>query len=195
MKNAVIGFCSIIILLLAGLAISTVEGRTMRQNELESTVSSVMEQSMEVLMISKDYDIHNQKEFVADFIQNAFVRMNSKSKYEVEVFSVDIEKGVLDAQVTQTYSQLFVPGKVSVRKTVVLDDYTNENNTYYSVTFKKDGNIIKQIQIHGGDFLTSGILPQGVGVTKWKDSSSGITYTSSNISELAVTKNIIFDAV
>lgn len=195
MKNAVIGFCSIIILLLAGLAISTVEGRTMRQNELESTVSSVMEQSMEVLTISKDYDINNQKEFVADFIQNALVRMNSKSEYEVEVFSVDTEKGILDAKVTQTYSQLFVPGKVSVRKTVVLDDYTNDSNTYYSVTFKKDGNIIKQVQIHGGDFLTSGILPQGIGVTKWKDSSSGITYTASNISELAVTKNIIFDAV
>lgn len=195
MKNAVIGFCSIIILLLAGLAISTVEGRTMRQNELESTVSSVMEQSMEVLTISKDYDINNQKEFVADFIQNALVRMSSKSEYEVEVFSVDTEKGILDAKVTQTYSQLFVPGKVSVRKTVVLDDYTNDSNTYYSVTFKKDGNIIKQVQIHGGDFLTSGILPQGIGVTKWKDSSSGITYTASNISELAVTKNVIFDAV
>lgn len=195
MKNAVIGFCSIIILLLAGLAISTAEGRTMRQNELESTVSSVMEQSMEVLTISKDYDIRNQKEFVADFIQNALVRMNSKSEYKVEVFSVDTEKGILDAKVTQTYSQLFVPGKVSVRKTVVLDDYTNESNTYYSVTFKKDGNIIKQVQIHGGDFLTGGIFPQGLGVTKWKDSSNGITYTVSNISELAVTKNITFDAV
>lgn len=194
MKNAVIGFCSIIILLLAGMGISTAEGRTMRQNELDSTLNAAMVQSMEVLTMSKDYEIEDQKEFVADFIQNALVRMNSESEYEVEVYSVDTEKGILDAGVTETYSQLFVPGKVDSRKTVVLDDYTNENNVYYSVTFQKDGKVIKQIQVHGGDFLSGSLLPQGVGVTKWKDKASGTVYTASNIANLAVTKDLTLEA-
>lgn len=195
MKNAIIGFCSIIILLLAGMAISTAEGRTMRQNELDSTLSSVMVQSMEVLTMSKDYEIKNEEAFASDFIQNALVRMNSNSKYEVEVYSIDTEKGILDAEVTETYTQLFLPGKVTTRKTVVLDDYTNEDNVYYSVTFQKDGSTVKQIQVHGGDFLSSALLPQGTGVTKWKEKDSGTVYTASNITSLAVTKNVTFIAV
>ena len=118
MKNAVIGFCSIIILLLAGMGISTAEGRTMRQNELDSTLNAAMVQSMEVLTMSKDY----------------------------------------------------------------------------SVTFQKDGKVIKQIQVHGGDFLSGSLLPQGVGVTKWKDKASGTVYTASNIANLAVTKDLTLEA-
>ena len=195
MKNAVIGFCSIIILLLAGMAISTAEGRTMRQNELDSTLGAAMVQSMEILTMSQDYEMEDQKEFVSDVIQNALVRMNSDSEYDVEVYSVDTEKGILDAEVTETYTQLFVPGKVTARKTVVLDDYTNEDDVYYSVTFQKDGNVVKQIQVHGGDFLSGTLLPQGTGVTKWKDKDSGTVYTASNIATLAVTKNLTLEAV
>lgn len=128
MKNAVIGFCSIIILLLAGMAISTAEGRTMRQNELDSTLGAAMVQSMEILTMSKDYEMEDKEAFVSDVIQNALVRMNSDSEYDVEVYSVDTEKGILDAEVTETYTQLFVPGKVTARKTVVLDDYTVEQH-------------------------------------------------------------------
>ena len=105
MKNAIAGFLSLMILILAGLIISTVEGKTMRQNELDSTLSSVMEKSMNILVTKDSYTIDEQKAFVADFIQNAMVKMNSESDYMITVHSVDTVKGVLDVTVTENYKQ------------------------------------------------------------------------------------------
>lgn len=193
MKNAIIGFFSLLILLLAGFAINTAEGRTLRQNELSSTLSASMEKSMEILMTKKDYTISEQKEFVADFIQNAMVKMNSDSTYDVEIFEVDIEKGLLDAKVTETYKQFLRPGKVSVRKTVILEEYENIKNEYFLVTFQDaDGKIVKQVNVHGGDSLNEHMLP-----VDWKDKTfvcleTDIEYTAADVDQIMVTEDLTF---
>lgn len=193
MKNAIIGFFSIVLLLLAGFAISTSEGKAMRQNELSSTLSASMEKSMEILTMSKDYDIEDQKEFAADFIQNAMIKMNSESKYEVEVFTIDTEKGMLDAQVTETYQRFLSPGKVTVRRTIVLDDYTNPEEDYFTVTFKtKAGDIVKQINIHGGDFLSKSLLPTELKTKTFKCEETGTTHSADNMESIAVIRDLTF---
>lgn len=193
MKNALIGLFSFMILLLAGFAINTSEGRTLRENELSSTVSSSMEKSMEILKLKKDYSITEQKEFAADFIQNAMVKMNSKSKYDVEIMTIDVEKGLLDAKVTETYKQFARPGKVSVRKTIILEDYQNVNNEYFIVTFQdKDGKIVKQMNVYGGSNMDVALLPHEWKNMKFTCLESGIEYTIDTLSGLIVTSNLTF---
>lgn len=193
MKNALIGLFSFMIILLAGFAINTSEGRTLRENELSSTVSSSMEKSMEILKLKKDYTIVEQKEFAADFIQNAMTKMNSKSKYDVEIITIDVEKGLLDAKVTETYKQFARPGKVSVRKTIILEDYQNLNNEYFLVTFQdKDGKIIKQMNVYGGSNMDVTLLPHEWKNMKFTCLESGIEYTIDTLSGLIVTSNLTF---
>ena len=193
MKNALIGLFSFMILLLAGFAINTSEGRTLRENELSSTVSSSMEKSMEILKLKKDYSITEQKEFAADFIQNAMVKMNSKSKYDVEIMTIDVEKGLLDAKVTETYKQFARPGKVSVRKTIILEDYQNVNNEYFIVTFQdKDGKIVKQMNVYGGSNMDVTLLPHEWKTMKFTCLESGIEYTIDTLPGLIVTSNLTF---
>ena len=98
MKNAIMGFIALLVLLLAGATISTVEGRTMRENEIDSTLSTAMQQSMEILTLEKTYDIEDATAFALDFIQSAMVRMNSNSNYDVVIYSIDVKKGILDAE-------------------------------------------------------------------------------------------------
>ncbi len=192
MKNVVIGFCSILILILTGLTIGTVQGKTMRQNELDTTVSSSMEQSMRILTLDQKYKMENEDEFISDFIQSALMGMDSKSHYEIVIHTVDVQKGLLDVSVTEHYKQAFVPGKVTCRESIVLDDYNKED--VFTVSFKKGDKVIKMVNISGGNFLSAGILPQNVKVTQWKLEQNGNIYTAENISDVAVTQDITFIA-
>ncbi len=124
MKHAVMGFFLFIILIFAGAAVYTVETRTIHQNELDSIVGAAMEQSMEILTINPSYEIEKNKngeELTADFLQNMLVRTTSDSRFQIEILAADAEKGLLDIRVTEYYKQIFGSGKVSVRKTVILD--------------------------------------------------------------------------
>lgn len=192
MKNFIIGLCSILILILTGLTVGTVHGKTMRENELSSTVSSTMEESMRILTLDQKYKIENEKEFIADFIESSLVKMDSNSIYEIIIHTVDIKKGILDATVKQHYKQIFIPGKVSCRKTIILDDYNKEGS--YKITFKKGDKIIKQLSVTGGDFMSAALLPNNVEVTKWKLQENGNIYTSANIANVAVTQDLTFIA-
>lgn len=192
MKNFIIGLCSILILILTGLTVGTVHGKTMRENELNSTVSSTMEESMRILTLDQKYKIENEKEFIADFIESSLVKMDSNSTYEIIIHTADIKKGILDATVRQHYKQIFLPGKVSCRKTIILDYHNKEGS--YKVTFKKGDDIIKQLSVTGGDFMSAVLLPNNVGVTKWKLQENGNIYTSANIASVAVTQDLTFVA-
>lgn len=121
MRNALIGFFCLAILLLSGVAVSTSESRTLRQNELDNSLGKAMEQSMIVLKENDTYEIANKEEFIADFIQNTLIQLNSDSDYKITIYTADFEKGLLDAEVEETYNQVFGKGSVSVRKTVVAD--------------------------------------------------------------------------
>ena len=194
MKNAIIGFISILILLVAGATISTVEGRTMRENEIESTLSTAMQQSMEILTLKKTYDIEDAKAFALDFIQSAMTKMNSKSNYDIFVYSIDVEKGILDAEVTQRYDQFFKAGKVSCRKVILLEDDENKEQ-FVIVNFVKNGKTVKTINISKGSYFPAILLPKNVGVTSWKADVDGKIYKASNIGNFVVTKTTTFTSV
>lgn len=190
MKNFIIGFFSIIMIILVGIGVSMTSGKSMRANELDSSLGTAMEQCMENLKVKEVYNINDEKEFVADFIENMLVKTESDATYKITVYSVDMEKGLLDVGVTETYKQLFKAGKVSARKTVILDTYQNREDIYYTVSFKYGDTVIKQIQVYGGSYLTASSLPESDSYKGWK--RNGITYTKDNISNVAVTENMEF---
>jgi hypothetical protein len=195
MKNAIAGFLSLMILILAGLIISTVEGKTMRQNELDSTLSSVMEKSMNILVTKDSYTIDEQKAFVADFIQNAMVKMNSESDYMITVHSVDTVKGVLDVTVTENYKQALKVGKVSSRNVVVLDNFENGKNSYYLVKFVDGKTTIKQLSVYAGDSLAKELLPQSENYIGWKIDGDDTVYTADNADTINIISDITLNAV
>ena len=110
MRNALIGFFCLAILLLSGVAVSTSESRTTRQNELDNSLGKAMEQSMMILKENDTYEIDNKEEFIADFIQNTLIQLNSDSDYKITIYTADFEQGLLDAEVEETSDQVFGKG-------------------------------------------------------------------------------------
>ena len=124
MKNILIGFFCLMFLILCGLGISISSGKTMRQNELDTTVTSAVEDALNMLADSELYTTADAEQLAADAIQNSLVQADSNSKYTVTVYTADKTRGFLDVEVTEHYKQPFKAGKVTVRKTAVLEEYS-----------------------------------------------------------------------
>lgn len=137
MKNVIIAAGLILILVFTAVTSLTIYSHNSRQNEVEEALSVAVEQSMENLMISKQYSISNTEEFIADFTQRLILGIDSKSNITVNILAVDIEKGLLDVEVVETYRQMNgTDGVASYRKTVILEEGTKNTPTQYTVTFK-----------------------------------------------------------
>lgn len=83
------------------------------------------------MMILKDSDLYtteDTQQLVADAIQNGLVQTDSKSDYSVTVYTADKKKGILDVEVTEHYKQPFKVGKVTIRKTAVLEEYNVDDD-------------------------------------------------------------------
>lgn len=214
MRNAVIGFFMIIVLVLSGAAIHTAESKTMKKNELDTSLGAAMEQSMRLLNEEGIYSVNKEngsEEFTADFIENFLMKTTSSSEFIIEILAVDVERGLLDVRASQVYPQIIGEGKVSCRKTVLLEDYDNPQNTYYEVSFSIEGknqeekNVIKAVNVYGGDYLNKAVLPQngvekeGSTLTGWRlvqpQSQQNIIYSAENIQNICVMQNLEFQAV
>lgn len=205
MKNAIIALIGIAMVIMVTVGINTVENKTMRQNELDSNLDKALERTMEILTIDPVYQISkNDTEVAADFIENFLVNTTSDATFKIDIITVDQEKGLLDVQVSESYAQVIGTGKVSARKTVILDDWENPENTYFTIRFCLDDKIIKQVNIHGGDKITKGILPQSIAESEtavfkgWRmmmPQESDVLYTEDSILNLTVTSDLVFQAI
>ena len=194
MKNILFGFFAICIFILSALGISMVSGKSIRQNELDSMVSGAVEDTMKLLVETDAYAVKDEKQFVTDQIQNALISGDSKSVYQVNVYDVSKEKGFIDVEVIERYPQPFKPGKVSVRKTAVIEDFgeeIKENDIYYTVTFRTKGELLKQYSVSLNTLIPVSMIPEGY--TEWI--YNGKAFTPEEIATIAVKQDMTITGV
>lgn len=128
MKNIVLVFVNVFLGILTLMMVMTVYGRMHRSIELNSNLSSAVEETVENMTVNKKYDIHNTDEFLADFIQTFLMALDAQSDIMIDVLQCDKEKGILDIRVTASY--LHPNGKkgtVTCERTVILNRLMEQN--------------------------------------------------------------------
>lgn len=149
MKNVIIASGLVLILIFTAVISLTIFSRNPRQNEPEEALSRAVEQSLESLMVDKQYSIANAEEFVAEFTQRLVLGVDSKSTITVNVLAVDIEKGLLDVEVVERYPQPNgSTGEVRCRRTAILDVVYEEPVSFRTIQF------LTQDGFASGDFKT-----------------------------------------
>lgn len=192
-------------MLFAGVAVQTSSTRSIRQNELDASLSNALQSSMQVLAVNNAYDIADTNQLKADILQNILANTTSEGTYKIKIYEADAEKGLIDCEVVETIAQVIGTGTVAARKTVVLEQYINENNEYFKVKFLDSDEIpVKEVEIHGGDYLITKLLPvhipevEGKTFQGWQLLDAGgmsTIYTADNISQMIVTSDVTFQAV
>lgn len=136
MKNVIIGIGLTLMLCVSILILYTVYGHNTRQNEVEEALTVAVEQSLENMKIDKKYDVKDKDEFIADFTQNLLLLVESDSEVEINILSIDIDKGLFDVEVIMTYNQPNgTTGYASCRKTVILEEYRPKEPVYCFIKF------------------------------------------------------------
>ena len=197
MKNFIIGFFMVLFVVLCGVAIGTSDSKTLRKNEIDNSFGKAMKETLETLKcqdpaykINTGSDNTDNKEAIADMIQNFLIQMDSDSDYEITIYTADVDKGLLDASVTASYKQLFGKGKITVRKTVVLDEYKDLSTVYYNVTFIDGSETLKVVSVHAGDSCPSAVAPQRSDIKGWKLGGKSV-----DLNTYKITKDTTFTAV
>lgn len=136
MKSTIISIVLVLIMIISSVILFTIYGQNARQNELDEALSVAVEQSLENLKLNKSYSVNNTDEFIADFLENLILSIESDSEVKVEILGVDVEKGLLDVNVVETFVQPNgSTNTVTCRKTVILEEYSKEAPRYHLVQF------------------------------------------------------------
>lgn len=109
--------------------------KTSRENEVENALDIAIESALENVMYDKTYTIDNTEEFMADFLEDLMLQMDSDSNVHVVCKAIDMEKGLLSIEVTASF--LYNngnQGQVTVERTVVFESAKNTASTTTQAT-------------------------------------------------------------
>lgn len=118
------------------LIVMSVYGRMNYSMELKSNLSSVIEETVENIMLNSKYNIENTNEFLADFVEMLSMRIDTESDITVEIFQCDKEKGILSLNVIASYQ--YPNGKmgnVMCERTVILNKLKKDTVRICKVEF------------------------------------------------------------
>ena len=97
MKNTVLILFCVFPGVITLMIIMTIYGRINRSMELKSNLSSAIEETLENSMSCQDYEIRNEKEFVADFVEMLVYMMDAQSEIRIDILQCNMEKGILSS--------------------------------------------------------------------------------------------------
>lgn len=164
MKHTIYGISLAVITMLVVAIVLGISGRNVRKNEMETSLNTAVEQSLEQLRNEKGYEIGSYQELIADFNQVLLLQMESDSDIQVNILTADVEKGILDVEITETYRNILGKEEQAVcRKSVVLEEYS-EKKVYHMVTFLVDGEVYARYSIYeGGKLVQPKKMPEKEG--------------------------------
>lgn len=160
MKNIATMAVSIMLGGIMLMIVMALQGRANRSMEINSNLSSVVEETVENMVLDEKYTINNYDEFIADFTSELSPKLDTDSIIMIKVLNADMEKGILSVRVIEEYSH---PngnkGTVECERTLILNKLPETTEETYTVRFflkKEDmisGRPYKVCQVHSGDVV------------------------------------------
>lgn len=137
MKNIFLGMIGMLLLLYTTLLLLGMFQINSRKNEIENCLSQVLESTITNQYYSMENEnpgvcenvsrknipgYQNREEIIEQVMGDIRKRLGADSKLDITILACDMERGILSAEVIETFS---MPGgkqkKVSVKKTVIVE--------------------------------------------------------------------------
>lgn len=160
MRNTVLVITTTILGVIALMIVMTINGRMNRSIELKSNLSSVVEETIENLILNRQYSIHNTNEFLADLTENLVLTVDAVSDVRIDILECDKDRGLLSVKVTFSYVHPNgKPGSITCEKTVILNKLIREDMTWCRVTFYVGPELYKEYIVLEGTILAGPLEP------------------------------------
>lgn len=181
MKNVILIIINMILAVLTCAILMSIDARAVRSSELQSNLSSVVEETVCNLMQKNNYEITGYEEFVADLTENLSVILDTKSDITIKILEADTEKGMIIVEVVEKYKHVNGnEGTVSCSKTVIFNQLVEPTAIACSVKFyltkedmQNDADYYKALTVNAGDIICIPTAPEReeVSFSGWYDSN------------------------
>ena len=161
MRNIILASVSTIIGVLTMMLVMTVYGRINRSMELQSNLSSAVEETVENMALNPKYNIQNTNEFLADLIESLSALLDSQSDINIHILQCDKEKGILSVNIELEYTHPNgKEGLVSCEKTVIVNQKPKvAEPDVYKVTFCLGADLYKEYFMEQGSMISAPANP------------------------------------
>lgn len=123
MKKVIMTILSILIFIILMMTIYTIDGRNVRQTELNNALKLSMESAMDQLILA-DGNPQSEEEWKAMFVQSVVMQIDSASDLTVNILEADMDKGILSVEAVLTFRHpVGTKGRVAVQRTILLEEY------------------------------------------------------------------------
>lgn len=121
MRVAITSLCIFICVVLTIGIVFTVNNYHTRKEEVESSLSQAISAAGKKIQLKDNNNPREIKKCISKFVQYLILETNSDSDIDVEILTCDVKRGILDVEVTEKYKWFGMNKKVSIRRTVVLE--------------------------------------------------------------------------
>lgn len=123
MKVFVVTFVLGLVLMLSALINSSIVSDQIRRNAIDQALRLSCYQALQEIKFINLSEISSEDELKADFIKLFAENIDQDGEYEIQIYGVDKEAGLLDVQVINRYQYLNgKPSEIKIRKTVIVDE-------------------------------------------------------------------------
>lgn len=179
MKNVVMMLVSGVLGLITLAIVMTICGKMNRSVEVQSSLSSVMEMTVEQMVSEEGKQQYDEKKAVAECIENMTAAMDTDSDMTVKVYQADVEKGVLAINIFEQFRHPNgMSGSAEWGRTVIYNKAEKTEAECYEVRFYKnkaemlcEGNCYKSYVVQEGEHISAPVDPlaEGAAFAGWKD--------------------------
>lgn len=130
----------------------------MRENELDEALSSAMQETLDQMETTNRYHEGEEEQLLNDFCELLLCKLEKDDVKDrsiaVDVYAVDIEKGILSVRATETYPHpIRTMGTCVSEATVLIDRKLIKE--IYEVKFYVDGRLYSAYEKEEGQKLTT----------------------------------------
>lgn len=136
MRTTITSIIIVLCIIFSTATLFTINNYYSRKNEVENSLTSSIEKAAKKIKLEKDNGELNQKSIENEFIQNLLIQIDSDSDIKVNILKCDIDKGLFDVDVVETYKWFGIDRKVNVRRTVILENSNDNTNNEITVIYK-----------------------------------------------------------
>lgn len=123
MKVFVVTFVLGLVLLLSTLINSSIVSDQIRRNAIDQALRLSCYQALQEIKFINLSGISSDEELKADFIKLFAENIDQDGEYEIQIFGINKEAGLLDVQVINRYQYLNgKPSEIKIRKTIIVDE-------------------------------------------------------------------------
>lgn len=121
MKNFIIGFGLIMVMMLTAFSLLALNTNTTKQNKLTVSTRSAVYQSVSAVADKTGSPPQSNTEMINLFSKFLAEQLNTDDKVDVKILGVDFSEGMLSVEVTQHYKNIGKDVSVKARETAFFD--------------------------------------------------------------------------